>query len=209
MRDTGEQPHRCDLGRGGEEGGDRGRGAFVYIWRPHVERHGRHFERKARNHEHKPKQQANRCVAIPGCGDDASEQGGSGKAIDQRCAIEQKTRRQGTKDKVLQPGLGRFYTVTAQRRNDVERKRLKFEAHIERHQIAGRNHHHHPHGRKGDKQRVFEFQDVAPGQVFLPHDQHGRGGKQDHHLGKSRKPVVDEHTAKGRLRIGGTGGHDP
>ena len=53
-----EQRHRRDLGRGGEEGGDRRRRAFVDVGRPHVERHGGDLEGETRDQEHEAEDQA-------------------------------------------------------------------------------------------------------------------------------------------------------
>ena len=53
--DADEQRHRRDLGRGGEEGGDRRRRAFVDVGRPHVERHGRDLEGEAGERKTRPK----------------------------------------------------------------------------------------------------------------------------------------------------------
>ena len=59
-RDHGadEERHGGDLGRGGEEGGDRRRRAFIDIGRPHVERHGRHLEGKAGDDEDEAEDEA-------------------------------------------------------------------------------------------------------------------------------------------------------
>ena len=53
-----EQRHRRDLGRGGEEGGDRGRRAFVDVRRPHVERHRADLEGEAGEDEDEAEQLA-------------------------------------------------------------------------------------------------------------------------------------------------------
>ena len=58
--DAGPSRHRGDLGRRGEEGGDRRRRAFVDVGRPHVERHRADLEGEAGEHEDQAEQQADR-----------------------------------------------------------------------------------------------------------------------------------------------------
>ena len=203
MDDPGEQRHRGDLGGRGEEGGHRGGRAFVDVRRPHVERRGRDLEGEARDDEHQPEQQTQRDMAVGRRLDDAGEVRGAGEAIGQRGAIEQQARAERAQHEILQAGLGRLHAVPAQRRDDIERQRLQLQPHVERHQVGGRDHHHHAYHRQGDQQRVFEAQQVAAGHVALAHQQHRGGRQQDRHLGEAGEAVIDIEASEGLARAGG------
>ena len=82
--DAHEQRHRRHLGRGGEEGGDRRRRAFIDVGRPHVERHGRDLEGKAGKHEDQAEDQAELALGAAERRGDLLEAGVAGVAVDQR-----------------------------------------------------------------------------------------------------------------------------
>ena len=68
-----QQRHGGELGRGGEEGGDRRRRALVDVGRPHVERHGGDLEGEADQQEHEADDEADvlrRRLALRHRGDD-------------------------------------------------------------------------------------------------------------------------------------------
>ena len=84
--DPEQQRHGGDLGRCGEECGDRSRRALVDIRRPHVEGHRRDFEGQCRGDEHEPDQDARlgRRVARHGGGQrfgNSLEAGHAGEAV--------------------------------------------------------------------------------------------------------------------------------
>jgi hypothetical protein len=86
------------------------------------------------------------------------------------------------------------------RRDDVERQRLQLQPHVERDQVARRDHDHHAHDRQNDEHRVFEPQDVVPRHVILADQQDRRRRPQDRHLGEAGEGVVDEHPFEGHPR---------
>ena len=61
--DAHGQRHGRHLRRGGEEGGDRRRRAFVDVRRPHVERHGRDLEGEAGEQEDEAEDDADAGIA--------------------------------------------------------------------------------------------------------------------------------------------------
>ena len=197
MHHTGNQRHCGHLGGGCEKRGDRGRRAFIDIGGPHVEGGCGHLKGHARDQEDQTDQQTQRRVAFGQGGRNPCKQRGAGKAVNQRCTVQQQTRGQRTKDKVFQASFGGLDRVTAQRGHDVQRQRLQFEAHVQNHQISRRHHHHHADGAQRHKDRIFEPRQIAPRHIVLRHRQHACCRQQDHHLGKARKGVIDEHAAKG------------
>ena len=121
--DAHEQRHGGDLGRGGEEGGDRRRRALVDVGRPHVERHRRDLEGEADEQEHEAEDQADVLAGAGRAlrdGGDAGEARRAGEAVDQRGAVEQHARRQRAEHEVLEAGLAR-----ARRRRGGRRRRRR------------------------------------------------------------------------------------
>ena len=63
-------------------------------------------------------------------------------------------------DEIFEAGFRGARIVAVDGGDDIERQRLQFEAHIERDQVVGRDHHHHADGRQQDEDRIFEALDL-------------------------------------------------
>ncbi len=89
--------------------GRRRRRAFVGVRRPHVERHGAHLEDEAHEHEHARRRRASGCAppAVLRRRADAREVGVTGRAVEEREAVEQERRRERAEQEVLERPLGR------------------------------------------------------------------------------------------------------
>ena len=86
-----------------------------------------------------------------------------------------------------------------QRRDNIKRQGLQLEAHVKRHQVACRNHHHHADNAERNQDRVLKLQDTQLGHVIPAHQQDRRSAQQDHNFCETRKTVIDEHSAKGHV----------
>ena len=151
MHHTGKQAHGRHLRRGGKKGGDGSWRAFINVWRPHVKRCGRHFERHARDDKDQPQQQTHRQITALCRLHDARKFHGAGKAIDQRCTVKQQAGGQGPQHEVFQTRFRGFGAVTTEGGDHVKRQRLQLKAHIQCQQTARRDHHHHANHRQGNQ----------------------------------------------------------
>ena len=195
---AGEEGHGGDFGGRGEEGGDGGGRAFIDIGRPHMEGHGGDFEGEGGDDEDDAHHDAGRDALLgrEGIGQTVKI-GGAGEAIDQRGAVEQQARGQGAQDEVFQPGLGGAGIVTVNGGDDVERQAEKFEAHIERHEVIGRDHHHHAHGGEEHQHGEFEAGEaLLLEEIHRQHEAHG-GAEQAEHLHEGGEAVGDVLAAEG------------
>ncbi len=184
-----------DLGRSGEEGGDRRRRAFVDVGRPHVERHRRNLEAEAGEQEHQPEHQPE-ALLVRRLGN-AGEAHRAGKSVDQRRAVEQHAGRQGAEDEILEPGLGRAQGIAIDRRHHVEREAHQLEPEIERDQVGCRDQHHHAGGRKQDQDRIFELLLLLGREIIERHEDRRRRAGQRQQLEEAREVVDHEAAAEG------------
>ncbi len=175
-----DQHHACQLGRGGEEGHDRGRGAFVDVGRPHVEGRGGDLEGQAAKQEHQAEQDPGVGAGVHRSGD-VGEVCRAGEAVDQRGAVEQQARGQRPQHEILQAGLGGLGVVAAQGGQDVLGQGLQLDADVERDQIARGDHHAHADRRQHDQDRELELGIIARRQPPVaqqhPHRAHGVDGR--------------------------------
>ena len=149
------------LGAAAKKAVDRRRRALIDVGRPHVERHGRDLEGKAGDQEDEAEDEAEARPRPPVSAAAISGKAGrAGEAIDQRGAIEQHARGQRAEDEIFEAGFGGAGVVAVDGGDDIERQRLQFEAHIERDEIVGRDHHHHADGREQDEDGIFEALDL-------------------------------------------------
>ena len=197
-QDAHEEGHGGDFGGGGEEGGDRGGRALIDIGRPHMEGHGGDLEGEGGDDEDNAHHHAggDTLLGRERIGQTVKIRG-AGEAIDQGCAIEQQARGQGAEDEVFQPGLGGAGIVTVDGGDDVERQAEQFEAHIERHEVIGRDHHHHADGGEEQQHGEFEAREALLfEEIHRQHEAHG-GAEQAEHLHESGEAVGDVLAAEG------------
>ncbi len=177
--------------RRGKESSHRRRRAFINIRRPHVKRHGRHFEGEPGHQEHKTEDNAERRLSVDGFGD-ARKGNRAGEAIEKRSAIKQHAGRQRAEDEIFEAGFRRPEIVAVERGNDVKGKRHQFEPKIERDETGRRNQHQHAEGRQKDQNRKLEFVDFFARQKILAHHQGDEGSAKRQHLHEAPETVVDE-----------------
>src|SRR5690606_21936236 len=77
----------------------------------------------------------------------------------------------------------------------------KLEPHVERHEVAGRNHDHHAGDGKRHDERELEPGEAAPRHVIRAHGEDGGRAEKHGHLGETREGVVHEHAAERRHRV--------
>ena len=184
-----------DLRRGGEKRGDRRRRTFIDVGRPHVERHGRHFEGETDHEEDEAENDACRGSGGDRRGD-AGKCHGAGKSIEQRGAVEHHSRRQRAKHEIFEPGFGSTHVVAVEGGDDIERQRHQFEPEIERDQAVRRNEHLHADRRQDDEDRKLELLQPGAAHVILRHDERDQRAEQRQDFHKARKAVVDEGTVE-------------
>ncbi len=216
-RDPGEEGHGGDLGRRGEEGGDRSRRALVDVRGPHVERHGADLEGQARQDEYDAEQGAGaepfraRHLRADRLGD-AAEQGGAGEAVKERDAVKQDAARQRAQHEIFEAGLGGAGVAALERGKDVGGEALQLEADIEGEEVAGRDHHAHADRRKQDQHRIFGAEVAVAAEPAHRRQHRDRGGEVDDDLRKGREAVADEQAvesgAAGVAEAGHEGGGD-
>jgi hypothetical protein len=90
------------FGAEAKKGGDRRRRAFVYVRRPHVERHGRDLEGDAGEDEHQAEQLARGHAIAAERDGDFAEQGRAGEAVEQRHAVEQDAGGKRAEDEIFE-----------------------------------------------------------------------------------------------------------
>ena len=198
--DAGNERHRGHLGGAGEEGRHRRRRAFIDIGRPHVEGHGGDLEGEPGEDEDEAEEEADRHAAILHRGDQHVKAGGAGEAVGQRGAVEEEPRAQRAQHEILEAGLVGFHAVAVHGGEHVERERLQLEPHVERDQIARRNHHHHADHRERQQDRILEAHHAPAGEVILADQQHRGGREQDGDAGEAREAVIDEGAVEGLAR---------
>ncbi len=188
------------FGRRGEEGGDRGRRAFVDVGRPHVERHRADLEGHAGEREHQPEQQADRRrrVAREG-GGDAVETGRAGEAVEQGNTVQQDARGEPAKDEIFEAGFGAALVRAAIGGQDVARQAGQLEADVERHQAGRGDHHRRADRGEQDQHRIFggmleiAFEPVVGGD---DRDRGGRGRSAPCRTHRSRRRRSARRTAR-------------
>ncbi len=192
------QPDRGDLGCARHERGHRRGGTFIDIGRPHVERHGRHLEGQARDHEHEPDQGTQRQSGLgrPQAGQHIEIEGAR-EAVDQGAAVQQHAGSQGTQDEIFQPGLGRAQVVAMDGRQHVDRQALQLDRHVEGEEAVGRDHHGHAERREQHEQRVLVALDLLVAHELAGQQQGARGADQDQHLEERRVAVEHEMAVEG------------
>ena len=138
-----------------------------------MKRRRRDLECQSRNDKRQPDQQPHRRPTLDRL-EYADKPSGTRKAIYQRRAEEQETRRKRPKNEIFEAGLSRLDAVTTQRGHHVKRQGLQLKPHVECHQVARRNHHHHADRSQCDQQRVLEADQFAPRHVSFAHQKDGR-----------------------------------
>ena len=118
MHHAGKQRHRSHFGCCCKERGDRCRAPFVDVRRPHVERHGRHFESQAGDQENKPNSSPRESRPSARL-DNTGEQRRARVAVDQRRAVEQQPETSAPSTKYFKPAS---VDCTESRRKDATRK---------------------------------------------------------------------------------------
>ncbi len=161
-----------------------------------MERHRRDLEAQAGEQEHEA--EGERQAALPRGFRNAGEAHRSGRAIDQRGAVQEHAGRERAKDKIFQSRLGRAQTLAVDRGDHVKRETHQLETEIERDEVPCRNQHEHAGGREHDQDRILE----AP-PLRLPHElarQDDGGGRSDksEELEEAGIVVDDEAAAEGR-----------
>ena len=163
-----------------------------------MKRYGGDFEREADEQEHQPDDEtdiAGGSLAGGDLGDDG-EVGRAGEAIDERRAIQQHARRQGSEDEVFEAGLARFDVVAADGSEHVKREALQLDGEVERDEIAGRDHQHHAGDGEQDEHGVLE-QHQAERLEIVERQQEGRGrADQDQDLEEAGEAVRDERAVE-------------
>ena len=109
-----------------------------------MKRHGGNLEGEASQDENQPNCQPLAAAGgIQQCLRDTLKTGGAGKAINQRRAIQEQARRQGTQHEVFQAGLGGLLIIPMKGRNHVKAEREQFQADIDGHEIIRTEHDQH------------------------------------------------------------------
>ena len=198
----GEGVHRradedCDgrnLGRGGEQSGDRCRRAFVNVGRPHMEWHRRDLEAEAgeQKYQAEDKTDAGTTGSLPGGLRDAGKIDRAGETVDQRTAVKQHSRRQRAQHEVFQPGFGSPHGVALDGGEHVKAQAHQFETEIERDQIAGGYQQHHAEGREHHQDRIFEPSFARGRHVVERHQDSDGGSGQCQHLRETCEQIDDE-----------------
>ena len=189
-----------DLGRGGEEGGDRRRRALIDVGRPHMERHRRDLEAEAGEQENEPEHQAQMSGTRAALGrrlGDAGKAHRAGEAVDQRRAVKQHARGQGAQDEIFEPRLGRAHGIAIDGGDHVEREAHQLEPEIERDQVGRRDEHHHAGGRQQDQDRIFEPLPLLGREIIGGHQDRRRRSGQRQKLEEAGEAVDDEAAAEG------------
>ncbi len=158
-----------------------------------MERHGRNLEGDTCKHEHQTEHQTQRAVVAGNRRGNLDKPGKAGVAVDQRSAVQQKPRRQGTENKIFKARFSRPRALTVDRSDHVERQRLQFHPHIERNQVIGRNHQQHAQRCQHDENRKLEL--VDPLRLGVANGHHHCGDRTDQH----------QHLHEARERIGQEG----
>ena len=114
-----------------------------------MKRHGGNLEGEASQDEDEPNRQP--LAAAGGIKQslrNAFKTRSPGKAINQRRAIQEQARRQGTQHKVFQAGFGRLLIIPMKGRDHVKAEREQFQADIDGHEIIRTQHDQHAKGRE-------------------------------------------------------------
>jgi hypothetical protein len=129
----------------------------------------------------------------------------TGRTVDHGHAVQQQAGGQRPEHEILHRRFGCWNRVTVHRHHRVEREREQFQADIDRHQMAGRDHHHHAEGGKQRQRVVF-----APGHLRPFENVAARVEQDDDHREVKEKlqqighQVADVHVAEGVGRLTGT-----
>ena len=201
-----QKDHGGDFWRRAHEGGDRGGGAFVDVRGPHVERDGRDFEAQAGDDEDNPDGEAGRGEFGVGHGfGDVVEGHAAGEAVDQGDPVQQQARGQGTENEVFQASLGGTALIAGEGGQHIDRQAHQFEAEIQRHQAAGRDHQHHADG--GEQHQDGDLEAAQVGVfVVVEREHHAEADRgQDQQLGEAAIGVDGEQAV---IAVAGDAGDD-
>ena len=114
-----------------------------------MKRHGGNLEGEASQDENQPNRQPLAAASgVEQCLRNAFKTGGAGKAINQRRAIQEQARRQGTQHEVFQARFGRLFIIPMKGRDHVKAEREQFQADIDGHEIIRTQHDQHAECRK-------------------------------------------------------------
>ena len=204
-----QQPcKRTRLDGRGHEGGHRGGASLVHVGRPPVERHRRHLETEPDDHHGDTTQQqvvGDQPLTVE-VGAHSTEAGGTGGAVEQCDAVQQKGRCGGTKDEVLQTRLERADAAAMHGGERVRGKRQDFQTDEQNHQVIGRCHHHGARRREHHERIGLDAFEALSSQITVEQQGHQHHCGSDHPVGKHRESV-DAHRP-GDRRGGATGGVD-
>ena len=209
--DQAHQRHEAGgLGCHGQERGDRGGCALVGVRGPGVERHRRHLEGEAEEHEHDAEGDdglGGRQAADLRC--DLDQQRAAGEAVDDGHAVEHDRRGEHTHQVVLQPRLVALEVTLAPRREHVGGDREQLEGDEDADEVAGRCHDHHAQHRRQDHLVVLALPVVALGDVVRREEHDEVGRQQEQGLEHQRIGVDDVAAAEHDPvhAVVGQGGH--
>jgi len=164
-----------------------------------VERHGGNLEGEPGEDEHQPEGDAG-AVTVAHRSSDRLERDRAGEAVHKAHAVKQHAGGQSAEHEVLETRFGRLDVVAIERGDDVERQTLEFKAEIERNQLVGRDHHHHPERREQDQDRVFEAADLLVLEILHRQDHGGDRPDQGQDLHEACETVSDEGAIEGLQR---------
>ena len=179
------------LGSNRHEGRDRYRRSLVHVWRPHVERCGRDFERKTDAHEQDAEE-------------DHRVRGGRGRkalgdvrdhrcpraSVDERHPIEDERAREPADQQVLRARFLGAKVGADETAHDVEGDRQQLETEKDRDQRGGRGQDHHPDHRGHDQDVELALAQSAPFQIGV-RKRHGEDAQtREEHLEKEREVVA-------------------
>lgn len=160
-----QRAERGDLGGGGHEAGDRGRGALVDVRGPHVERHGADLEQEPRQ-DHRAADEEQRVVAHGGgeggvdlgdrAVDDARDGGvrdGARVAVEEGDPEEEERRGERAEQEVLHRGLLRHQPLAAgEGAEEVERQGEDFQRDEQGQQVVRRREDQHADGEEDERE---------------------------------------------------------
>ena len=114
-----------------------------------MKRHGGNLEGEASQDENQPNRQPLAAAGgVEQCLRDTLKTGGAGKTINQRRAIQEQARSQGTQHEVFQARFGGLFIIPMEGRHHVKAEREQFQADIDGHEIIRTQHDKHTERRE-------------------------------------------------------------
>ena len=140
-------------------------------------------------------------------GSNLRELGRTSEAVNQRRAVKQHAGGQCAQHEVLETCFGGTCRVTVDGRQNIQRQRLKLEAHIEGDQVIGRDHQHHADGGEENKDRVFEALRAVPLHEADRQDECCGRTEQGQHFHDAREGVDHQRAVEGQGLVVGSKDH--